>query len=118
MEEEKMVQYLTYDEKMQLEALMRRAEKRREEQGRNDGESGNFLNLRFVIEFGIGEKSKGQKDGRIGAETRSPHDDAEELCDFQKLFLEMCSFCKKYDMELVCRERKEENEEELFDLPL
>lgn len=116
--EEEMKKYLSDDEKMQLDALMKKAE-RRKEQGENAGESGCYLNFRFIIECGIGERPGGQKDAGKHEDIKGPSDDMEEFYDFQKLLRQVCEFCKKYDQCMECRKGKEEEEEvDLFEPPL
>ena len=113
MREVNLDKYLEPGEKEQLDRLLRRAAERKEKEVRNAGKNQAF---KFQFCFECGAEERRAEVETKEKEVKSPGNDMEDLYDFEKLFRQICQFCKQNNLCPECRKEQEEEEDDDFPL--
>lgn len=114
MREVNLDRYLEPGEKEQLDRLLRRAAERKEKEVRKAGKNQAFQ-FRFCFECGA-EERRAEVETNEKEEVKGSDNDMEDLYDFEKLFRQICQFCKQNNLCPECKKEQEEEEDDDFPL--
>lgn len=114
MREVNLDRYLEPGEKEQIDRLLRKAVERKEKKVRNAGKNQAFQ-FKFCFECGA-EERRPEVETKEKDEVKGSDNDMEDLYDFEKLFRQICQFCKQNNLCPECRKELEEEEEDDFPL--